>query len=139
MKKVLLMTMVLVSCILVKAQNYLLMYIDDIEPNQDFEFCLQDYDSIVIVDTVYNFSYNEHWFIYSPYGVGEPYWEIGPVLTLIPGDDYSNSAFVVTYQYYQSYGADWFRFQASWAWRLEIPKETELVDDCSCGNRPLLL
>ena len=110
MKKVLLMTMVLVSCILVKAQNYLLMYIDDIEPNQDFEFCLQDYDSIVIVDTVYNFSYNEHWFVYSPYG-SEPYWEIGPVLTLIPGDDYSNSAFVVTYQYYQSYGADWFRFQ----------------------------
>ena len=110
MKKVLLMTMVLVSCILVKAQNYLLMYIDDIEPNQDFEFCLQDYDSIVIVDTVYNFSYNEHWFVYSPYG-SEPYWEIGPVLTLIPGDDYSNSAFVVTYQYYQSYRADWFRFQ----------------------------
>ena len=30
---------------------------------------------------------------------------------MIPGDDYSNSAFVVTYQYYQSYGADWFRFQ----------------------------
>ena len=104
------MTMMLASCILAKAQNYLQMYIDDIEPNQEFEFCLQDYDSIVIVDTVYNFSYNEHWFVYSPYG-SEPYYEIGPVLTLIPGDDYSNSAFVVAYQYYQSYGADWFRFQ----------------------------
>ena len=111
MKKLLLMTMMLTSCLLVKAQNYLLMYINDIEPDQRFEFCLQDYDSIVIVDTIYNFSYNEHWFVYSPFGVGNDYQELGPTLTLIPGDDYSNSAFVVTYQYYQSYGADWFRFQ----------------------------
>ena len=101
----------LTSCLLVKAQNYLLMYINDIEPDQRFDFCLQDYDSIVIVDTIYNFSYNEHWFVYSPFGVGNDYQELGPTLTLIPGDDYSNSAFVVTYQYYQSYGADWFRFQ----------------------------
>ena len=110
MKKVLLMTMMLASCLFVKAQNYLLMYINDIEPDQEFWFCLQDYDSIVIVDTVYNFSYNEHWHVYSVFGINE-FYEIGPVLTLIPGDDYSNSAFVVTYQYYQSYGADWFRFK----------------------------
>ena len=110
MKKVLLITMMLASCMLAKAQNYLLMYIDDIEPDQDFEFCLQDYDSIVIVDTVYNFSYNSHWYVYSPI-TGIDFYELGPVLTLIPGDDDSNSAFVVCYQYYQSYGADWFRFQ----------------------------
>ena len=110
MKKLLLMTMMLASCILVKAQNYLQMYIDDIEPNQDFEFCLQDYDSIVIVDTVYNFAYSNHWYVYPVYGIND-YYEPGPVLTLIPGDDDNNSAFVVSYQYYQSYGADWFWFR----------------------------
>ena len=109
MKKVLLMTMMLAGCLLVKAQNYLLMYVNDIEPEQSFEFCLQDYDSILIVDTVYNFSYNEHWFVYSAYGTWD-YYELGPVLTLIPGDDYSNSAFVVSYLEYQSYGANWFKF-----------------------------
>ena len=112
MKKVLLMTMMLASCILAKAQNYLLMYIDDIEPNQTFEFCLQDYDSIVIVDTTYNFSYNDHWSVYSPYDYSiNVYYEPGPVLTLIPGDDYCNSAFIVSYLYYGSYGSEWFRFQ----------------------------
>ena len=44
MKKVLLITMMLTSCMLVKAQNYLLMYIDDIEPDQVLEFCIPDYD-----------------------------------------------------------------------------------------------
>jgi hypothetical protein len=102
MKKVLLITMMLASCIFVKAQNYLQMYIDDIEPNQQFEFCFEDYDSIVIVDTNYNSLFYDHWEVWSPiYGIillHEP----GPVLTLIPDDDL-NSAFEVNYAYYQTY------------------------------------
>jgi len=110
MKRVFLLAMILLNIVTVNAQNYLQMYIDDIEPDQNFEFCLQDYDSIVIVDTTYNFAYYDHWLVYSPI-TGIDFCEFGPVLTLIPGDDDTNSAFVVSYQYYQSFGADWFKFQ----------------------------
>ena len=85
MKKVLLMTMMLASCLLVKAQNYLQIYIDDIEPNQVLEFCLPDYDSIVIVDTTCDYSYVEHWFVFPVCG-GSPYQVLEPILTLIPDE-----------------------------------------------------
>ena len=110
MKKTLLMTMMLASCLLVKAQNYLLMYINDIEPDQRFEFCLQDYDSIVIVDTINNFSYNEHWEVDPVSGV-EGYQVLEPVLTLIPNDDHLYFGLIVHYQSYPPFGGNWFRFQ----------------------------
>jgi hypothetical protein len=105
MKKVLLMTMMLASCLLVKAQNYLLMYINDIEPDQEFWFCLQDYDSIVIVDTTCDYSYYEHWFVYPVHG-GSYYQVLEPILTLIP--DETSHVLDVSYK---SCSNDWFNFE----------------------------
>ena len=90
MKKVLLITMMLASCILVKAQNYLQIYIDDIEPYQSLEFCLQDYDSIVVVDTTCAYSNSGHWFVLQ---LNEDV--NGPTLTLIP--DETNYVLFVDY------------------------------------------
>ena len=96
MKKVLLLTIMLASFAFAKAQNYLLMYIEDIEPEQVFEFCLQDYDSIVIVDTICDFSYDSHW--YAASAIGADYCEEwGPVLTIIP-DDELYYRFIVSYK-----------------------------------------
>ena len=105
MKKVLLITMMLASCMLVKAQNYLLMYIDDIEPDQVLEFCIPDYDSIVIVDTTCDYSYIEHWLVYPVFG-GSTYQVLEPILTLIP-DETSHVLDV----YYYSCTNDRFTFE----------------------------
>ena len=105
MKKVLLMTMMLASCLLVKAQNYLQIYIDDIEPHQVLEFCIPDYDSIVIVDTTCDYSYNGHWEVY-PVFSGSPYQVLEPILTLIPDE----TSHVLDVSYY-SCANDWFIFE----------------------------
>ncbi|MBR2771340.1 MAG: T9SS type A sorting domain-containing protein [Bacteroidales bacterium] len=105
MKKVLLMTMMLASCLLVKAQNYLQMFIDDIEPYHVIEFCISDYDSIVIVDTTCDYSYYEHWFVYPVHG-GSYYQVLEPILTLIP--DETSHVLDVNYK---SCSNDWFNFE----------------------------
>lgn len=80
-----LILMLLTSIVYAKAQNYLLMHIEDItSPN--YEFCLQDYDSIVIVDTTCNEYYNEHWQLVV-YNTSYYLHELGPVLTLFPNDE----------------------------------------------------
>ena len=94
MKKALLITMILGSFMFVKAQNYLLMNIEDIENQQVFELCFQDYDSAVIVDNTCDYSYNYHWFTYSLI-TGEYYYVNEPVLTIIP--DELNYGFFVEY------------------------------------------
>lgn len=93
-KLVFTLAMLLTSSLLVKAQNYLQLYIDDIEPNQDLEFCLQDYDSIIIVDTTCDYSYIGHWDVF-PYLGGIDYQVLEPILTLIP--DETNYYLVVSY------------------------------------------
>ena len=117
MKKVLLITMMLASCILVKAQNYLQLYIDDIEPNQDLEFCLQDYDSIIIVDTTCDYSYIGHWNVFPCLG-GIDYQVLEPILTLIP--DETNYYLVVSYtsctKVWYSFGVYFFGFPSIDPW-----------------------
>ena len=88
------------------AQNYLQMYIDDIEPDHIYEFCFQDYDGVVIVDTICNYSYEFHWMGGSVNGTYD-FEEWGPVLTLIPDDEWNYDFYV----YYESCEGDRFSFE----------------------------
>ena len=80
MKRVFLLAMILLNIFTVNAQNYLQMYIDDIEPSQDIVVCLKDYDGIVIVDTLCNYSNGWHWHVFPDF------YSIDSVLTLTPED-----------------------------------------------------
>ena len=69
MKKLMLLVMLLFVGLFTSAQNTFQLYIEDIEPNQKLDFCLGDYDTIVVVDTNCNFSYDYHWYVFSLIGV----------------------------------------------------------------------
>lgn len=99
MKKLMLLASLMLFGLIASAQNYLQMYIDDIEPNQIYELCLQDYDSIILVDTICNYSYNEHWVVELQYQVFEP------ILVVIP--DENNMWYDL---YYQSCDGNGFEF-----------------------------
>ena len=94
MKKLMLLASLMLFGLIASAQNYHQMYIDDIEPDQVFEFCFQDYDGVVIVDTICNYSYGFHWMGGSLNGTYD-FEEWGPVLTLIPDDGWNYGFFVV--------------------------------------------
>lgn len=68
MKKLMLLAMLLFVGLFTSAQNAFQLYIDDIEPNQKLDFCLGDYDTIVVVDTICNYSYDYHWYLFSLVG-----------------------------------------------------------------------
>lgn len=95
MKKLTLFASLMLFGLIASAQNYFQMFIDDIEPDQVFEFCLQDHDGVVIVDTICDYSYQFHWMGGSLAGTYD-LEEWGSVLTLIPDDGW-NHDFVVYY------------------------------------------
>ena len=96
MKKLILIVSLMALGCIASAQNYFQMYIDDIEPDHIYEFCFQDYDGVVIVDTICNYSYEFHWMGGSVNGTYD-FEEWGPVLTLIPDDGW-NYGFLVVYK-----------------------------------------
>lgn len=96
MKKLMILASLMLFGCIASAQNYCQMYIDDIEPDQIYEFCYQDYDGVVLVDTICVFSYDSHWTAVPATGA-DYYIEWDPIFTLIT-DEELNSAFFVHYK-----------------------------------------
>ena len=95
MKKLMLLAMLLFVVLFTSAQNTFQLYIDDIEPHQQLDFCLGDYDTIVVVDTNCNYSYDYHWYVFSLIGVYDDI--VDEPIVRIPIDE-NFYCYEVTYQ-----------------------------------------
>lgn len=144
MKKLTLFASLMLFGLIASAQNYFQMFIDDIEPDQVFEFCLQDYNGVVIVDTICDYSYQFHWRGGSLAGTYD-FEEWGAVLTLIPDDGWNHDfvvyylscegdrlTFVIKFHSFSS-PAPWF---SDYVWKHEDEVATLVAPDNASSSSP---